>query len=69
MAKKVFLKDITEDTILTWHNVIIDVCRSHTLIHKKHETIRLPCTVESRQTFGAKTVVYYTNGYYLVINA
>lgn len=67
MVKKVtFFTDKTEK-LFSINEITVDVCKSHTLIHKKFETIRLPLTVQLIQIIDRKITVMYENDYCLTI--
>lgn len=61
------LFDNYTDRILTLNHVEVDICKSITIIVKKHETFRLPLTVSLIQIVGRKITVMYDNDYCLVL--
>ena len=68
MARTIILYSDQDEKILKYWNTDIDICNSHTIIHRPHETIRLVAEIEAISMKNNKTVVFYKNGCYIVIN-
>lgn len=69
MARYIRLFSNDNICLLKEKDVLIDICDSHTLIHKQFETIRLPLTVSKVQIglVRSKTVVFYKEPYFIEI--
>jgi len=69
MARCIKLFSDDNKLLLKVRRAKVDVCDSHTMIHKEFETIRLPLTV-SKINIGyilGKLVVFYKEPFYLEI--
>lgn len=69
MARYIRLFSDDNKCLLKIKGALIDICDSHTLIHKQHETIRLPLTVSKIQIgyLAGKTIVFYKEPYFIEI--
>lgn len=69
MARCISLFSDENKLLLRIKGAIIDICDSHTLIHKQFETVRLPLTVSKVQIgySAGKTIVFYKEPYFIEI--
>lgn len=69
MARYITLYSDENEKLFTIRNAIIDICESHTLIHKQFETVRLMLTVSKVQVgySSGKTIVFYKEPYFIEI--
>lgn len=69
MAKKVTLYDNEENKLCQFYDCTIDICKSHTTIHKKNDgnIVVFPLAVERFEMCDNKTVVTYGSGHFIVI--
>jgi len=69
MARYIKLFSDENKCLLKVKGAIIDVCDSHTLIHRTFETIRLPLTVSKIQVgySAGKIIVFYKEPYFIEI--
>lgn len=67
MVHKCTLFDNNNEKLLSFNRVDLDICRSMTIIVKKHETINLPLAVSSILIKHGRITVLYDNDYSLTI--
>jgi hypothetical protein len=67
MVKNAKLFDQSENQLLNFNDVIVDICRSHTTIHKQFELISLPLELDNVKIIFHKICINYKSGHYLLI--
>lgn len=67
MVQNVKLFDQSEKLLLSFNKVTVDICKSHTTIHKQFELISLPLQLENIKIIFHKICINYKSGHYLLI--
>ena len=69
MARKITLYDSSEEKVCQFWNATIDICKSHTTIHKQRNgnIVIFPLAIERIEFRDSKIMVTYSSSHFIII--